>query len=84
MMQTELLNVTGMACGSCVSKVVRALSAVSGVSDVEVSLVTEEAKVQYDDQQTLPEQLKAAVRRAGYRVDDIGSTRNDQGGCCCS
>ena len=34
-MQTEQLNVTGMTCGGCTSKVAQALKAVNGVNDVK-------------------------------------------------
>jgi len=82
-MQTELMNVTGMACESCASKVDRALSAVPGVNSVEVSLMADEATVQYDEQLTSSAQLKTVVRDAGYGVDGIGSAQAEQGGCCC-
>ena len=43
-MQTELLSVSGMTCGGCTSNVTRALKAVSGVSDVQVSLAAANAR----------------------------------------
>ena len=68
-MQTETLKVTGMNCGGCVNSVTHALKAVSGVSDVNVSLSAGEATVQYDGQLTSPEQLKAVVTGAGFGVE---------------
>ena len=83
-MQTELLKVTGMTCGGCASNVTHALRAVSGVSNVKVSLSAGEATVQYDERLTLPDQLKSAVKEAGYGVDAIGTEQKSQGkGCCC-
>ncbi|MBC7500788.1 MAG: heavy-metal-associated domain-containing protein [Herminiimonas sp.] len=35
--QTELLKVTGMTCGGCISNVTHALKAITGVGDVKVS-----------------------------------------------
>ncbi|MEK6211991.1 MAG: heavy-metal-associated domain-containing protein [Pseudomonadota bacterium] len=83
-MQTELFKVTGMTCGGCTSKVTHALKAVSGVSDVKVSLSADEATVQYDERLTSPEQLKSAVQRAGYGVDAAKPAHSHQGkgGCC--
>lgn len=84
-MQTELFKVTGMTCGSCTKKVTNALKAVSGVSDVNVSLSAGEATVQYDERLTSPEQLKAAVKGAGYGVDvttDTAQQPQGKGGCC--
>ena len=68
-MQTELLKVTGMTCGGCTSNVTRALKAINGVGDVKVSLAAGEATVQFDERLTSPDQLKSAVKGAGYGVD---------------
>jgi len=71
-MQTELLNVTGMTCGGCASKVTHALKAIRGVGDVRVSLPAGEATVQFDERVTSPDQLKSAVKGAGYGVSIAG------------
>lgn len=68
-MKTELLIVTGMACGGCVNSLTRALKAVNGVHEVHVTLATGETSVQYDEQTTSPEQIKSAVVDAGYGVE---------------
>jgi copper chaperone len=83
-MQTELLKVTGMTCGGCTSKVAHALEALPGVGDVKVSLSAGEATVKYDEQLTSPDQLKSAVKGAGYGVDVTNAAHSHQskGGCC--
>jgi len=85
-MQTEHLKIAGMSCGGCTSKVTNVLKAIAGVSDVNVSLSAGEATVQYDEQQASLEQLKAAVKGAGYGVDDHPDpAQKPQGkGCCCN
>ena len=83
-MQTEHLKVTGMTCGGCTSNVTNALNAVKGVEDVAVSLSEGEAVVQYDERLTSPEQLKSAVKGAGYGVDAVHPKQKPKGkGCCC-
>ena len=83
-MQTEHMNVTGMTCGGCTSKVSQALKAVAGVGDVDVSLTEGEATVQYDEHLTSPDQLKSAVKGAGYGVGaaNAASGGKTRGGCC--
>ncbi len=83
-MQTELLKITGMTCGGCVSSVTKALKAVSGVSDAKVSLSAGEATVQFDEGMTSPDRLKSAVLQAGYGVIAINSAAGpkSKGGCC--
>lgn len=83
-MQTELLKVTGMTCGGCTSNVTHALQAIDGVGDVSVSLSAGEATVQYDERRTSPDQLKSAVKNAGYEVEVAKGalSRPAKGGCC--
>ena len=83
-MQTETLNVTGMTCDGCTSKVAHALKAVTGVHDVVVSLSDQKAAVRYDEQLTSPDQMKSAVKGAGYGVDSTNAAHGQQskGGCC--
>ena len=83
-MQTEILKITGMTCGGCISNVTRALETIRGVDDVKVSLSAGEAAIQYDERLTSPEQLKSAVKGAGYGVDLAKATdgRRSKGGCC--
>ncbi len=83
-MQTELLKVTGMTCGGCVSTVTRALQAIDGVGDVEVSLSAGEATVQYDEGLTSPDRLKSAVKGAGYGVDAMNANPRQSKGACCA
>ena len=79
-MQTELLKVTGMTCGGCTTKITKALKAIPGVGDVEVSFAAGEAKVHYDDSIASIDQLKVAIKGAGYGVDGIpGQAKR---GCC--
>ena len=83
-MQTETLKVTGMTCGGCTSNVTQALKAIPGVGDVTVSLSAGEATVQYDERLTSPDQLKSAVKGAGYGVNTTNTAQKPQGkgGCC--
>ena len=83
-MQTELMKVTGMTCGGCTSKVTRALKAIAGVSDVDVSLSAGQATIQYDESVTSPARLKSAVIGAGYGADanDAAQSQPSKGGCC--
>ena len=86
-MQTELMKVTGMTCGSCVSNVTQALKTVPGVSDVSVTLAGGATTVRYDESATSSDQLKSAVKTAGYGLDEaLGANtlhaRKPKSGCC--
>ncbi|HEY0843745.1 MAG TPA: heavy-metal-associated domain-containing protein [Noviherbaspirillum sp.] len=84
-MKTELLQVTGMTCGSCANKVTNALKAVAGVLNVTVSLPTKTVSVQFDEQRADLTQLRSAIAEAGYgvEVEKKAGGCGGGGGCCC-
>lgn len=84
-MQVETFKIAGMICDGCADKVTHALRAVAGVGDLQVSLASDEATVQFDERSTSLEQLKTAVREAGYRVDGVEAAAEPKAkrGCCC-
>ena len=72
------LEIGGMTCASCATRVEKALAKVPGVTHASVNLATEQARVE-GDATVDPEALAAAVRKAGYeatlgaRSDEINS-----------
>lgn len=64
------LSIEGMMCGHCVARVEKALKAVAGVSDVEVSLENKCAVVTANDTVT-GQILKQAVEAQDYAVTNI-------------
>jgi copper chaperone len=78
-MRTERLMVSGMTCVGCISKVSRPLHAISGIDHVKVSLAAADATVRFNEQLTSVDQLKSAVKNAGYRVD---GTAQSKAACC--
>ncbi|MDI9258935.1 heavy-metal-associated domain-containing protein [Alicyclobacillus sendaiensis] len=67
-MATTTLRVKGMTCDGCVRSVTRALTAVEGVTNVDVSLEKGEAVVTHADS-TPVTALRSAVEDAGYDVE---------------
>jgi Cu+-exporting ATPase len=60
------LDVTGMTCAACSSRVQRVLERTSGVRSANVNLMTNTAAVDFDPAITSPGHLVSAVERAGY------------------
>ena len=60
------LGVGGMTCASCVSRVERALKKVPGVTDANVNLATESARVTFEPAEQMEAQIRRAIRNAGY------------------
>ncbi|SDW94109.1 heavy metal translocating P-type ATPase [Roseicitreum antarcticum] len=84
---TESLEwpLTNMHCGSCITRVERAATAVPGVIAASASMATETVQVQYLVGDDLPDRLRAALARAGYPVapgasrDAAGASTADAG-----
>jgi Cu+-exporting ATPase len=69
--ETTILPIGGMTCASCTDHVEKALSKVSGVSEVNVNLATEKATVTFVPGVAGPVEFKRAVADAGYEVLEV-------------
>ena len=63
--------VKGMSCASCSAHVTKALQRLEGVSEVNVNLATNTARVSYDPQLCTPEQMQQAVAQMGLSLIHI-------------
>lgn len=69
-MQTVILKVVGMSCAGCTDTVTRALVAVDGVHNVNVSITLGEVEVDFDENMTSIESLKSSLLVSGYAVNE--------------
>ncbi len=67
-LQTEIFNVKGMTCASCVGRVEKAIGQVPGVTNVTVNLASEKATVEHFPGFATFEDLSQAVQDAGYTL----------------
>ena len=65
-MQTTTFQVSGMTCQGCARGLAKALKALPGVANAEVSLDAAEATVTFDPAHVSIAQLRAALEKAGY------------------
>ncbi|MDA3888065.1 MAG: heavy metal translocating P-type ATPase [Allgaiera sp.] len=64
--QALSIDVEGMTCASCSSRVERGLNKLAGVSDAGVNLATERAELHFDPKQISATQIFAAIEDTGY------------------
>ena len=65
-MERVTLAITGMTCGHCVAAVKKALTAVPGVGEVDVTLAPPRAVVSLDASMASMETLTKATAEEGY------------------
>lgn len=72
-------DVLGMTCASCQANVTKAVSKLEGVEAVDVSLLSNSMKVEYDPQTVNPQQIEAAVSNIGYEAVEKGKALKEGG-----
>lgn len=65
------LSLSGMHCSSCANLIERALHKVPGVKQANVNFAAEKALVTFDASQATMDQLKQAVKQAGYQAEEV-------------
>jgi Cu+-exporting ATPase len=63
------IGVYGMTCGHCQKRVADAISSLEGIESVDVNLESEYATVSFDPEKVTLEDIKAAIRKAGYSTE---------------
>jgi len=93
-----VLKTSGMTCGSCITKITKALQSETGVAATEVDLEGGLVVAGYDSKQVAPERLAQTVAATGFKSSvqavltpeqfrsmvgrDIGARPAAAGGCC--
>ncbi|TCK09122.1 heavy metal translocating P-type ATPase [Marinobacterium mangrovicola] len=80
-------QIKGMDCGGCAAKVRGAVERLPGVSEVQVSMMTEILRLKLDESQTTAERIEIAIDRLGYGVQAIdapASAPGERHSCGCS
>lgn len=63
------LNIEGMHCTGCSTRLEKVLNNVDGVEDAKVSLEEKKADIKYDETQVSEKELIEAVEDAGFKTN---------------
>lgn len=69
-MEKETFDVLGMTCAACQAAVNRAVERIDGVDSVDVSLLSNTMKVEFDPNLTNADEIMGAVKKAGYEAQE--------------
>src|SRR5690606_34312279 len=78
-MSIKNYTVRGMTCSACVNHVEKAVKGLPGVQHVEVELLTNRLRVEFQEDMTVLPDIEAAVKHAGYQAEaqDASGTPRD-------
>ena len=68
MQQNVVLDINGMTCASCVSRIEKVLKKNEGISSASVNLATEKASVQFDPSKIDLLKIVSSIKTAGYEA----------------
>ncbi|MFO7875403.1 MAG: heavy metal translocating P-type ATPase [Desulfovermiculus sp.] len=71
--RTQRFAIKGMTCAACSARVERVVSWMDGVHSAQVNLATESMQVSWDPDKVSPEEIKAAVHKAGYEAEGVST-----------
>ncbi|MFT7621588.1 MAG: Cu+-exporting ATPase [Myxococcota bacterium] len=79
---TADLPVSGMTCATCATRIEKVVGRLDGVESATVNLVTERAQIRFQGQLLGPEQIAAAIERAGFGVPSETARLQIEGMTC--
>ncbi|WP_158737038.1 heavy metal translocating P-type ATPase [Alteribacillus sp. YIM 98480] len=62
------LQISGMTCAACASRIEKGLKKIDGVHEVNVNLTMERSKIKYEPDQTSVEEFEKKIQKLGYDV----------------
>jgi P-type Cu+ transporter len=65
-METNRFDIQGMTCSACAAHIEKSIGKQDGIRSVDVQLLTNSMKVEYDEQLIAPKQIEKMVEQAGY------------------
>ena len=68
-MKEVKLNIEGMRCTGCSTRLEKVLNNVDGVESAKVSLEEKKANIKYDETQVNESELKEAIEDAGFKTN---------------
>lgn len=76
------IQVTGMTCASCVNRIEKNISKLSGIKDVNVNLANEKINVIYNSKEISIAEISNAIEKSGYGVQSETVTMPITGMTC--
>lgn len=77
-MQSQKFDIEGMTCAACVAHIEKSVTKLNGIKIVQVNLLTNSMKVEYDESALNPADIENAVQNAGYKANLQNAEKQDK------
>ncbi len=77
-MKKTTLKIEGMGCVACAQASEKAVKKLNGVAEAHVNFATEKMTLQYDENHVSLEEIKEAIKKAGYQAREEEQTKKVQ------
>ena len=74
MIKTQKFNISGMTCSACTAHVESTVKKLTGVSKINVQLLSNSMVVEFDDEKLTTNNICDAVTKAGYKTSEKNNT----------
>ena len=74
-MSNNILDIGGMSCATCASRIEKMVQKLTGVNTASVNLATEKLFVEYDENQVSLDEIKNTITNLGYEVQEKQETK---------
>lgn len=78
-MSELIVGITGMTCGACSASITEALTLKEGVKSVDISIITEEGRILYDDKVIQSKEIITTIEDCGFDAKVISSNVSCEG-----
>lgn len=78
MKETVYLDIKGMHCTKCPTKVERSLSKLNGIHEVKVDYETEKGCVIFDNQSVNIQEIKSRISKMGFEAEQVEPTKHSR------
>jgi P-type Cu+ transporter len=69
-MTQKTVKIKGMHCASCATIITKEVSKLGGVSNIDVNVATEKAKIEYDPEKLSVQDMSKSIEKLGYSFED--------------
>ncbi len=76
------VDILGMTCAACSSRIEKVLSKKDGVKSVNVNLLANKASLEYDDEKIKPLEIIEAIEKTGFEVPEVSKILRVSGMTC--